>query len=76
MIKYFDDEYTVENFLLKMKNDFLLRDWDNIPNTTNKAKILTFKDWDLPYDFRFFMLSDWVEYLQQLPQSSLASLQI
>lgn len=76
MIKYLDDEYTTEDFLLKMKKEFLYFDWDTIPNTAQKAKILTFKEWDLPNDFRFFLLGDWIEYVQQLPPNSLSSLQI
>jgi hypothetical protein len=76
MIKYLDDEYTTEDFLLKMKKEYMYFDWDTVPNTVQKAKLLTFKDWDLPYDFRFFMLDDWIEYVQQLPPNSLSSLQI
>jgi hypothetical protein len=53
--------HTETEFLNIMNSEFTNRKWDD------ESKIifdyqLEFKDFNLPVDFMFFTLSDWVEY--------------
>ena len=51
--------HTEQEFLNIMNKEFTWKDWNNSVSWTEQ---LQFNDWNLPDDFIFFTLKNWIEY--------------
>jgi hypothetical protein len=58
--------HTISRFIEIMKSEFMHKSWKNeiLVSSLTKRKHyqLDFGDWNLPDDFVFFTLEDWLEY--------------